>query len=296
MYVITGATGNTGNIVARTLLGLDQKVRAIGRSAERLSSLVNEGAEAFVADVRNREELARAFTDARAVFVMIPPSSTSADYRQDQREISDALSGALADARVEHAVSLSSIGADKRAGTGPIAGLHELEEKLNQIEGLNVLHLRPTYFMENTLPQIGIIKMFGMAAGPLKADLKIPMIATRDIGAAAARALLSLDFNGHQTRELLGQRDLTMNEVASILGNAIGKTDLKYLAVPPEQVRMGLVQQGVSGNVADLILELGNALNTGHVVPLETRSDLNTNETSFETFAAEVFLPAYQQS
>ena len=99
MYVITGATGNTGNIVARTLLGFDQKVRAIGRNAERLSSLVNEGAEAFVADVRNREELARAFTDARAVFVMIPPSSTSADYRQDQREISDALSGALADAR-----------------------------------------------------------------------------------------------------------------------------------------------------------------------------------------------------
>jgi len=97
-------------------------------------------------------------------------------------------------------VTLSSVGADKPDKTGPVVGLHNMEKRLAQIKGLNALHLRAGYFMENTLAQTGIIKSFGMMAGPVRADVPLPMIATRDIGVAAAEALLRLDFEGRRRR------------------------------------------------------------------------------------------------
>jgi hypothetical protein len=135
----------------------------------------------------------------------------------------------------------------------------------------------------------------GSAAGPLRPDLKVPMIASRDIGTAAADALLQLAFHGKQTRELLGQRDLNYNEVAAIIGKAIGKPDLKYMQPPNDQVRAGMVQSGMSDQVARSLLEMSDALNSGYMRSLETRAPDNTTSTSYETFVAETFVPAYKQ-
>src|SRR5258708_27730992 len=99
---------------------------------------------------------------------------------------------------------LSSIGADKSEKVGPVVGLHNLEKKFEAIAGRNAFCLRAAYFMENLLPKVGLIQSLGMMAGPLRPDLPVPMIATRDIGAAAADFLLKLDFAGKQTHELFG--------------------------------------------------------------------------------------------
>ena len=294
MYVITGATGQTGNVVAKTLLSRGEKVRVIGRTPERLKALAAEGAEPFAADLTDAAGVAKAFVDARAVYVMMPPNLTSPDFRSFQDRVTDAIGAALRSAGVTHAVTLSSIGADKPDKTGPVVGLHYLEQQLNRIDGLNVLHLRAGYFMENTLAQTGIIQAMGRAVGPLRPDLKLPMIATRDIGEAAANALLSLDFRQKQARELLGQRDISMSEAAQIIGRAIGKPDLRYTQAPDEQVRTALIQLGMSSNMADLILEMSAALNSGHMRALEQRSAQNTTRTSYEIFVAEEFLPRYE--
>ena len=113
MYVIMGATGNTGSIVARTLLGQKQNVRAIGRSADRLGPLTAEGAEPFVCDVSDAVALTKAFSGAKAVYAMIPPSMTSENYRADQDKVTGAIAEAVQQAGVEHVVALSSVGADK---------------------------------------------------------------------------------------------------------------------------------------------------------------------------------------
>jgi len=209
--------------------------------------------------------------------------------------VSDAIAKAIRDAGVRTVVSLSSIGADKATGTGPVVGLHNFEQKLNQIDGLNVLHLRAGYFMENTLPQAAAIRMAGSAVGPLRADLKVPMIASCDIGKKAAEELMRLNFHGKQIRELQGQRDLNYNEVASIVGKAIGKPDLKYVQAPDDQVRAAMVQMGMSENMAGLLLEMTAALNSGYMRPLEPRTTANTTGTTYENFVAEFFVPAYQQ-
>jgi uncharacterized protein YbjT (DUF2867 family) len=294
MYVVTGASGHTGSVVAKTLLKNGAKVRVIGRTPEHLKGLAAEGAEPFPADLTDPTAVTKALVGANGAYVMMPPNLGSPDFRGFQNRVADAIAAAVKAAGVTHVVTLSSIGADKTEKTGPVIGLHYLEQQLNRIEGVNVLHLRAGYFMENTLAQIGVIQKMGMSVGPLRPDLKLPMIATQDIGEAAANALLTLNFNQKQTRELLGQRDISMGEVAKIIGKAIGKADLRYVQAPDEQVRPALIQIGMSPNMADLILEMSAALNSGHMRALEPRSGHNTTPTSYETFMTEEFVPLYE--
>jgi uncharacterized protein YbjT (DUF2867 family) len=295
MYVVLGASGNTGHIVAQNLLARQQKVRVVGRNAAHLQAHAAQGAEIFIADVTDAAALTEAFHNADAAYVMIPPNPTSNDPLAYSERAGDAIAIALKNAGVKNVVALSSIGADKSQGTGPVIGLYKLEQKLNQLDGANVLFLRAGYFMENTLPQVPVISKMGAVLGPVRPDLKLPMIASRDIGAFASNALLSPSFRGKQTQELLGQRDITYNDVATIIGKAIGKPDLKYAQPTNEQVRPALVQSGMSEQFAGLILELATALNSGHMRALEPRTSKNTTPTTYENFVAEVFLPAYQQ-
>jgi len=295
MYVILGASGNTGHVVASNLLAGSQKVRVVGRNAEHLQPLAAKGAETFIADITDAGALTKALQQADSAYVMIPPNITSNDPLGHANRVSDAIATAVQNAGTKNVVALSSIGADKSSGTGPVLGLHNLEQKLNQINSANVLFLRAGYFMENTLPQVGAIRKMGYAVGPLRPDLKLPMIATRDIGAAAADALLHPSGRGKQTRELLGQRDLTYTEVVSIIGRAIGTPDLKYVQLPDDQVRAAMVQMGMSEQFANLLLEMTAGLNSETMRALEPRTPQNTTPTTYETFVAETFVPAYQQ-
>ncbi len=295
MYVVLGASGNTGHVVAQKLLGQQKKVRVVGRNAAHLQAHAAQGAEIFIGDVTDAASLTKAFQNAESAYVMIPPNPTSNDFRAFQERAGDAIASAVRTAGVKNVVALSSIGADKSSGTGPVVGLYNLEQKLNQIGALNVLHLRAGYFMENTLPQVGAIRMMGSAVGPLRVDLKLPIIATQDIGEAAASALLRPAFRGKQTQELLGQRDLSYGEATAIIGKAIGKPDLAYIQAPDDQVRAAMVQMGMSDNFAGLILEMAASLNSGYMRALDSRTSRNTTSTSFETFVAQTFAPAYQE-
>ena len=292
MYVILGASGHTGHVVAKSLLARGQKVRVVGRNAEHLQSLT--GAEITPADATDANALTKAFQDADSAYILLPPNVSSNDYRGYQERATDAITSAVRRAGIRHVVVLSSFGADKPSGTGPVVGLHNLEQKLNSIDGLNALYLRAGYFMENTLPQVGVIRQLGAMAGPLRPDLKVPMIATRDIGEAAAEALLHLDFQGKQTRELQGHRDIDYAEAASIIGKAIGNPSLGYVHAPNDQLRPAMLQMGMSANFVELLLEMAGALNSGHMKALEPRSTTNTTPTSYETFVNEQFVPAYQ--
>lgn len=294
MYVVTGATGNTGRVVAESLLKQGKKVRAVGRSADRLQTLAAKGAEPFVADITDPEAITRAFTGAEAIYAMIPPNVATDGLYAYEDQVIEALAGAIEKAGVKRAVVLSSIGADKAEKTGPVVGLHDLETRLKEIDELNVLFLRAGYFMENTLAQAGIIHAIGSAGGPLRGDLKLPLIATPDIGAAAAQRLLKQDFSGRQTQELQGQRDVSYNEVAEIIGKAIGKPDLKYIQLSDAQLRPAMQQMGMSANFVDLILEMSASLNSGYMRAVEDRTSQNSTPTSYESFVAETFVPLYK--
>ena len=295
MYLITGATGNTGSVVAKGLLKQGKKVRVVARSQEKLKELASLGAETLIGDITSQSTANKAFTGVEAAYVMIPPAMTDPDFRGYQQRLTDVYGSALeANSSVKHVVVLSSFGADKEAKTGPILGLHFLEERLKEIKPLNSLALRAGYFMENTLGQAAVIHQMGAVVGPLKPDLKIPLIASIDIGNAALNALLQLDFKAHQAHDLQGQRDLTYLEITAIIGAAIGKPDLPYQLISSEQFAGFMEQMGWAKNAAVLMAEMVDAQNVGHVCSLEPRSASNTTPTPFEQFVAETFIPAYK--
>ena len=239
IYVILGASGNTGSIVADFLLSKGEKVRVVGRDAGRLQRFVDKGAEAFTAELSDAAALTKAFSGARAAYLLLPPVKS----RESQARESDAIAKAVKESGLRYAVHLSSYGAQVPERTGPLVGLHASEEKLNAISGLNVLHLRAGYFMENNLAAIGMIHGMGLFGNALRPDVKLPMIATRDVGDYAAQRLLDLDIYGKETRELLGERDLSMTEVTAAIARGIGKPDLRYEQFSYDQVRQALTDR-----------------------------------------------------
>jgi uncharacterized protein YbjT (DUF2867 family) len=289
MYVILGANGNTGSIVANSLLLNGKNVRVIGRDPGRLQRFVRKGAEAFTANLSDAAALTKAFSGAGAAYLMLPPITS----REDQERESDAIAKAAKESGLPYAVHLSSYGAHVPEGTGPIVGLHSSEQKLNAISGLNLLHLRAAYFMENNLAAIDTIRGMGMFGHALLPDLKMPMIATRDVGDYAAQRLLTLDFSGKQTRELLGERDLSMKEATAVIARGIGKPDLCYVQFPYDQVRQVLTQMGFPPKKAAVYIEMFKAINTGIIAAQEPRLPENSTPTSFEKFVQDVFAPAY---
>ncbi len=293
MIVITGATGNTGKPATEALLAKGEKIRVIGRDASKLQPFVQKGAEAFVGTVEDPALLRKAFQGAQAAYVMIPPDMQTNDYRAYQEKIVAAYAAAIADAKVPYVVTLSSIGADLPEKSGPILGPRSLETKLNAINGLNVLHLRPGGFMENLFMSVQPLRTMGMLPGPLPGDAMQAMIAARDIGAYAAERLHARDFSGSSLQELHGQRDISMKEVAAIVGHAIGKPKLGYMQVPFMMLEPALVQTGLPKSTVALMIEMWKSINSGTLKPHEPRNAKNTTPTSIETFVAEVFAPAY---
>ncbi len=291
IYVILGATGNTGSIVADVLLSKGKKVRVVGRDSGRLQPYVDKGAEAVTATVSDATALTKAFSGARAAYLMLPPAKS----REEQERESDGIAKAAKESGLRYAVHLSSYGAQVAEGAGPVSGLHSSEQKLIAIDGLNVLHLRAAYFMENNLAAIGMIHHMGIFGNALLPDLKIPMAATRDVGEYAGQRLLHLDFSGKQTRELLGERDLSMTEVTAVIARGIGKPDLRYEQFPYDEVQQALTQLGVPPKGAAMYIEMYKAINAGVLVSLEPRSQENTTPTSIEQFVLDVFAPAYHR-
>ena len=291
---ICGATGHVGSKIAETLLGADEPIRVIGRERVRLGPLAGKGADPFPGDMRDRAFLEKAFTGARAAFVMIPPKHDAQNARAYQDEVAEALSSALSAARVPRVVALSSIGAHLPEGTGPIAGLHGLESRPDRNIEEAVVHLRAGSFMENHLWSIPVIRAREQNGSPIRPDLPIPMVATKDIAGVAVRLLLDDNVTGHRVRYVLGPRDVSMMDATEILGRAIGKPELKYVQFPEAEVRKAMVAMGMSGSTADAMIEMDRAFNEGRIRPTQPRSTENSTPTTLEEFAKAVFVRAYQ--
>ncbi len=297
MFVVLGATGNTGSVAAKKLLERGEKVRAVGRDAGKLAQLFASGAglgaETVTADAGDVTALTRIFEEAAAAYVLLPPRAKDPELLASGDRMSTAVTEAIRASGISHVVLLSSIGAQHANKTGPIQALHTFEEKLKQVPNLNALFLRPGPFMENFLMLIPLVHSMGFLAGGIDHDVKMPMIATHDIGLVAAEALKRRDFTGFSTRELHGPRDISHDQAAKAIGAAIGKPKLSYKHFPAFLIEQGMKQMGIPGKTASLMSEMNEAANDGRLKPLEERSAKNTTPTAIEDWAREVFLPAY---
>ncbi|MGH8591167.1 MAG: NAD(P)H-binding protein, partial [Gammaproteobacteria bacterium] len=271
-----------------TLLKAGERVRALGRSERKLAELKSARAEVFAGDATDAAFLAKTFHGADAVYTLLPTDRRSPDYRARQDQEGEAIVRAIRESSARFVVALSSLGADLSEGTGVIEGLHAQEERLKQLEGTNVLLLRPASFFENFYDQLELIKHQGIIGDAVAPDLAVPMVATRDIADVAAQALKARDWKGVVVRELLGPRDLTYPEAARILGERLGKPDLQYVQLSYADMAQGLVQAGSSESFAGLYVDMTRAFNEGRGKPSRGRIPENTTPTRFEDFAGEL--------
>ncbi|QWF83346.1 hypothetical protein HUW46_06786 [Amycolatopsis sp. CA-230715] len=249
------------------------------------------GAEPFVAQPTDHTALTEAFTGAHGVYVMVQPNyiPDSPDFLAHQKRIVDTMVTALASAGIRRIVTLSSWGADKPEGTGPVVGLHYLEEQVDFLDAA-VTHLRAGYFMENLL---GCVRPEGVVA-PFDADIAMPFVAAADIGHAAAETLIAPTqaIPGHpEIVEIQGERDLSMREATQVIGKLTGRPDLRYVRQSTDEFAAEQRAAGVSAGVAVLMVQVANAINSGHTRALQPRSARTTTPTSIESFVTNVLLP-----
>jgi uncharacterized protein YbjT (DUF2867 family) len=287
MITVMGATGQTGGATARALLAAGEDVRALGRSPERLAELAAAGAETRAVDAADAGQLAEAFRGADAVYVLLPIAPEVPDWQAHQARLGEAIVTAVRESDVGYVVAVSSVGADLPTGTGFLTGLHAQEERLRTLTDVaHVLALRPGSYFENAYEWLPVIAEQGVMADSVAPDAPLPMVATADVGAAAAAALRARDWTGFAVREVLGPRDLTYAEVAAMIGDAIGRPGLPYVQIPEDDLVGALVGAGWSADAARLQVEMNRAFSDGTVASRARRTPETTTPTRLEDFAA----------
>lgn len=293
IIAVTGATGKIGKAISEKLLESNVKVRAIARNPENLKLLETKGAEIFPFNLENTSSLKKIFKGADAVFSMIPPCYHLSNYQEVQKQIAASITEAIQSAAIQHAVILSSVGADLASGNGHIAPLYTFETMLKAVPDLSVMVLRSAFFMENHLGSIPLIKNTGINGGIINPDCAIGMISTKDVADIAVEYLQNTIFTEYNIQYLLGPRDYTFSEATSILGAAIGKPNLNYVRFSYADFSKGMIQGGFSARAADDLFEGLTALGEEQLTKNVYRNAFNTTPTKLEEFAREIFAPAY---
>jgi uncharacterized protein YbjT (DUF2867 family) len=287
---ITGATGKIGFKIATALLKSSKSIRVIGRNAQSLESLKELGAEIALGNMNDVDFLTAAFSDSEAVFLMLPPDKETLDFGTFQDQLGEIQYQAIINAGVKNIVFVSSQGAHDVLHTGTVRGLGRQETRLNSLPNdVNVLSIRAEGFMENLIDSL---KLFNTIATPLRPEVKTGLIATDDIADFATQRLLKLDFTGKSYQDLLGDRDYSQTEIATIVRNAIGKPSIEYVQYAYEAYKNALLKAGMSESRAALITERYKSINEGYFNE-GVRNEKSTTHTSFEQFAQHILKPMF---
>ncbi|MFD4114964.1 NAD(P)H-binding protein [Streptomyces niveus] len=296
MFVITGAGGRTGRAAALRMLATGHPVRAVGRSTRRLADLAARGAEVWEADPLDPVALTDAFRGAEGIYAVIQPNylPDHPDFGAFQDRVAASLTTAVTDSGVTRVVGLSSWGAGHPEGTGPVKGLHRFEQRLSAVPGVDALWLRAGYFMENLLSHVHNAATHHRVSAPFDPDLPLPFVSTPDIGARAGDELATGTWHGTEILELQGERDVSMREAVGVIAKAVGADDLRYEQSSIADFHAELRDSGVSVDVADMMAEVGEAVNSRHTRMEQPRTGRTSTPTSIERFVEEEFAPRYR--
>ena len=294
-YVITGSLGHISKPLAERLIFAGHHVTVISSKPDKTAQIEALGAKAAIGSVEDISFLTATFSGADAVYTMVPPNFGAENWKKYVAGIGEKYAEAISASGVKNIVNLSSMGAHMPEGCGPVSGLHFAEKALNDLEGVNVKHLRPGFFYPNFLANIGMIKHMGIIGGNYGDGTNLVIVHTDDIAEVAAEELMALSFNGKSVRYIASD-EKTTHEIAAILGKAIGKPELPWINFKDEDTIGGMIQAGLSEEIAKNYAEMGTAMRSG-----EMASDYILNRPSqfgkskFEDFAL-VFAAIYAQS
>ena len=282
---ILGATGKVGSKTVNNLLGKGHTLRLIARHADKLQEFANKsGVEIHAGDSFDSDFMAEVMKGGDVAFLMMPTSVDAQNAGDYQDKMGKAQIEAIKKSGIKKMLFLSSVGGHTEEHTGMVAGLARQELRLNQLADVDVLILRPSYFMENFFSNISLIKDIGINGSTILSEKHFPIIATVDVAKIAAEKLSDLSWKGKPVLPLLGPKDYSMSEVTKALGAAIDKPDLQYVQFPDDEAKQSMVQWGISESVAQAFVEMTGGINLGYF-NTEKRDSNSTTETTIEEFA-----------
>lgn len=235
----------------------------VSSNTDRTAAIEKLGAKPLIGSVADVAFLKTAFAAADAVFAMTPPNLGGSNIIENTTNAGKALAEAIETTGVKRVVMLSSIGADLPNGTGPITGLYNIEKIYENVKNTSFTFLRAGYFYTNLFNDVPMIKGAGILGSNYGAATVIPFVHPEDIATAAAEELQKTAL-GIAVKYIVSDVRTT-NEVASILGGAIGKPELPWIEFTDEEALGGMKQAGLPDEMANLYAEMGAGLRTGKI-------------------------------
>jgi len=263
-YVVLGSLGNISKPLAEKLIAAGHTVTIVSSKAEKIEQIAALGAIPAIGSVEDVVFLTKTFNGADAVYTMVPPHFGARNWKQYIALIGKNYADAIKSSGVRNVVNLSSIGAHMEEGAGPVSGLHFVEKYLNDLENVNVLHLRAGIFYLNYLSNIGMIKEMGIIGGNYGKKTNLVLVHPDDIAEVAAEELQELSFKGKYIRYVASD-EKTAGELASTLGKAIGKPTLQWVEFKDEETMAGMLQAGLPEEIASNYTEMGAASRSGEI-------------------------------
>jgi len=263
--VITGSLGNISRPLTAELVQGGHNVTVISSDAGKQAAIEAMGAHAAIGSLEDVAFLTATFTGADAVYTMVPPNlymDHTLNLTEYYRRLGRNYAEAIGKAGVKRLVNLSSIGAHLDKGNGILVGANNVEAILNQLPGdVGITHMRPTSFYYNLYGYAHMIKNQGFIAANYGADAVIPWVSPVDIASAVAEELTTPQ-TGRKVRYVCSE-ELSGNDTAAILGEAIGQPGLQWKLISDEETLEGLKAAGMNPEIAAGLVEMYGALHCG---------------------------------
>jgi uncharacterized protein YbjT (DUF2867 family) len=260
MYVVAGATGNTGSVTAETLLAAGKEVTVIMRSPEKGEPWRVKGATVAVASLDDTLKMKEILSAAEGAYLLTPPNFEVPNYIENRHRLIEAMAKAVDESRVPHVVLMSSAGGQLPSGTGLILVNHMGEEAMKRV-AKNLTILRPGSFVENWEPVLGTAQANGVLPTFHSPQHKLTMISTDDVGRFAAESLLN-PARGRRILDLAGPQEYSAEDVAQILSSLLGR-NVRVVNPPMGAAVATFMRAGFSEDAAKLFEEMYAAANSG---------------------------------
>ncbi len=286
---IAGATGNIGQRVAKQISNRGAITVLLGQNLDRLEKLNIKGGIPVVADIGNTKQMIDATKDVDALFLLVPPVPGAPSLKDWYKKVTSAGIAAVNENNINRIVLISSLGASSAPNLGTVSYCGNMEMTFDQVN-VNVLALRPGYFMENFLQQAQDIKENGKFSFPYNRSHDIPFISTDDIGDVAARYLLDETWAGHWKLNLMGPENITLDEAAARL-TVLTEKQITYEQQSLEGTIAQLNNWGINGVAQQELIDLFHALGDPNGAYATPRTPEASTNTSFEQFLKEKLLP-----
>lgn len=265
--IVTGSLGHISQPLTEGLIGKGLAVTVVSSDPEKRRDIESLGAIAAIGSLEDAGFLTETFVGADAAYCMIPPNNyfdQDLDLHEYYRRVAGNYARAIERSGVKRVVYLSSIGANLEKGSGILIGHHDGEAIMNDLADVSITFMRPVGFYYNLYGFVPMIKREGVIAANWGAGQKLVWVSPADIAEAVTEELETP--SAKRKIRYVASDERTGDETASVLGEAIGKPDLKWVIVPNEQMRRGLVEAGMNPRIAAGLVEMYESMQNGSLM------------------------------